>query len=149
MLDWTVKNSSLGQLYLFENRPVALPQQRAHKRYRKGEDREREKESEGAQRVRRPSSLCRESHGWISAMTWVRACVRETYSSSGHRKMSWRTLLYRDPAVHPRLRILNAFPTKVIPLSRLLRRKPLICEMNGVTQRTLCAPSMTVATTVG
>jgi len=71
---------------------------------REKREREREKESEGAQRVRRPSSLCRESHGWISAMTWVRACVRETYSSSGHRKMSWRTLLYRDPAVHPRSR---------------------------------------------
>lgn len=69
--DWMMENRSrsfLGWLYLFESRPVVLPQQlwtSSQERYREGE-----------KGVRRPSMFYRESNERISAMTWVRACVR-------------------------------------------------------------------------
>jgi len=81
MLDWTVENRAFfSRTVLFVWKPACcvattVASELTLRDAERKKVRKRMRECEGFDD---PLSLCRESHGWISAMTWVRECVSES-----------------------------------------------------------------------
>jgi len=139
---WNLAASPLGWwLYLFESGCVVLPQQlRASPS---------QKRTTGG--VRRPSTCSSFSLSWVTwtnkyVHAWTSPCVR-VHAPAFRPPENVMKNINTPRSCHPVLvheLILNAFPTEVIPLSRLLWRKPLIYEMNSMTQETTTTTTTTM-----